>query len=105
MARVRADAIRKRARPTPEARLFLVGGGLDVRVRSRRGLGVRARSHRNDYIVTLFAVEIFDAQLHVVLFDAELSPFADGQKGRVFIVLGADAVVDTVGLQLIFLAQ
>jgi len=69
------------------------------------GLSVCACGHRDHDVFALFAVGFIDAQLQVVLLDAELSFFAERQKDGVFVVFGTDAVDDTVGLQGIFLAE
>ena len=54
--------------PAPHG-LFVVVGGLSF----------RARSHGNDDVHAFFVVKVFDAKLHMVLLDAELSLFADRQ--------------------------
>jgi hypothetical protein len=68
-------------------------------------LGIRARGHGDDHIFTLFVIHIFDAQLQVILLDAKLGLLADGQKSWMFVIFGTNSVVDTLGLQRIFLAE
>src|ERR1700675_1587505 len=69
------------------------------------GLRFSARSHGDDYVITLFVVQVFHAKLHMVLLDVELSLFPNRQQGGMFVVLWTNAVDDAVGLQEIFLAE
>ncbi len=61
-----SETVKPAVRRTP---LFVVLGSLSF----------HPRSHRNNDILTLFVVEVFDAKLHFVFLDVELSLFAHGQ--------------------------
>src|ERR1700730_10597407 len=67
--------------PSNCSELFVIVGGLRF----------NPRSHGDDYVVTLFVVKVFDAQLHVVLLDAELRLLSDRQQGGMFVVLGTNS--------------
>jgi hypothetical protein len=64
-----------------------------------------AWGHRDDNIFALFIAEFGYAQNEFVFVDAKLSHFADREQDRMFVVSGANAIDNVVGLQNIFLAE
>src|SRR5258708_33629007 len=78
---------------------------------STRGFGrarvvcIGAWRHRAHDVFALFAIGLWHAQDHLVFVDAELRRFPHGEKRRVLIVFGPDAVDQPVALEDVFLAQ
>ena len=61
--------------------------------------------HGDDAMLTLFFIDVFHLQQHLVLLDAELGPFAYRQQHGMFFVARADAIDHGIALQNLFLTQ
>jgi hypothetical protein len=57
---------------------------------------VLAGSHRDDHVLTVFVVEVFDPQDHLILLHTELCLFANRQQNRMLLITGADPVDHTL---------
>src|SRR5690242_807205 len=77
----------------------LLAGGLRGRVL------VFARRHGDDDVLVLFVVDFGHSEDELVLVDAELCHFADGQQYGMLVVFRADAIDNVVGLKNVFLAK
>ena len=69
------------------------------------GAAVGPWGNRNDYVLTLFAVDAIHVQKDVALLNAELRSLANGQKHRMFRTLWTDMKNHTVGFKDVLLAE
>src|SRR6266487_1304425 len=83
---------------TQHKTLVLVGG-------LRWGFCLFARGHGDDDVFALFAVRFWHAQDQLVLADAELRGFSDGQQHRMLFVFRTDAINHALRLKNVFLAE
>src|SRR3989442_10495121 len=71
----------------------------------RRSIRLVARRYGYDDVLALFVFALRHAKEHPVLLDPEFSLLADGEEGRVLLVLGTDAVSHAIGAQPVLLAK